>query len=312
MKVNILCSRMALQESEKGAGMGSGKRRFGDRHDGRRLRSLHPYNAMIPFVMKYRGDSSNYFEDAVEITDIERFLRGKRLNGYPGMGFLHLFIATYIKTTVQYPGLNRFVSGQRVYTRDSIEFVMTIKKEMRADAPETSVKVSFDKRDTINDVYNKLNLEINKVKSEGEDTGTDNLAKFFVKLPRLILKLTVSFLGTLDYFGLLPKSIINASPFHGSVIITDLGSIGLNAVYHHLYNFGNLPLFIAIGPKRKTRELRIDGSVAECKYIDYRIVMDERICDGFYISQALKQFRSFLRSPQSLDEPTETIVEDVD
>ena len=289
-----------------------GKRRFGDRRDGRRLRTLDPYNAMIPFIMKKRSGSSNHFEDSVEITEVERFFRGKRLNGYPGMGFLHLFIATYIKTTAQYPGINRFVSGQRIYTRDSVDFVMTIKKEMRADAPETSVKASFNKRDTIDDVYDKLNAEISKVKCEGEDTGTDNLAKFFMKLPRLILKFTVSILELLDYFGLLPQAILNFSPFHGSVVITDLGSIGLPAVYHHLYDFGNLPLFIAIGPKRKARELGVDGSVVERKYVDYRIVMDERVCDGFYLSQAFKLFKSLLRNPQLLEQPAETIVEDVD
>ena len=291
---------------------GERKRRFGDRRDGRRLRSLDPYNAMIPFIMRKRSDSSNHFEDSVEITEIERYLRGKRLNGYPGMGLLHLFIATYIRTAVMYPGINRFVSGQRVFTRDSVEFIMTIKKEMRVDAPETSVKVTFDKRDTIKDVYNKLNSEILKVKTAGEDTITDSLAKFFVKLPRLILKVTVSLLEALDYFGLLPQALIKASPFHGSVIVTDMGSIGLPAIFHHLYNFGNLPLFIAIGSKRKARELGIDGSVIERKYVDYRLVMDERVCDGFYVSQAFKQFKSLLRDPQSLDEPPETVIEDVD
>ena len=293
--------------------MGSGRKiRFGDRRDGRRLRTLDPYNAMIPFIMRKRSESSNHFEYAIEITEAERFLRGKRLHGYPGMGLLHLFIASYIRTAAQYPGINRFVSGQRIFTRNNIEFVMTIKKEMRADAPETSVKVTFDPADTINDVYHKLSTEIKKVKREGEDTGTDDLAKVLVKLPRLILKFTVRSLEILDYFGLMPQAIVKASPFHGSMIITDLGSIGLPSLYHHLYNFGNMPVFIAIGPKRKALELKPDGSVAERKYVDYKMVMDERVVDGFYFSQAFKLFNSLMRDPQPLDEPPETIVEDVD
>jgi len=298
---------------EKGIRMGnSRKKRLGDRRDGRRLRSLDPYNAMIPFIMRKRSESSNYFEDSIELTETERFLRGKRLRGYPGMGLLHLFVASYIRTAAQYPAINRFVSGQRVFARHNVEFIMTIKKEMRVDAPETSIKVAFDPADTINEVYHKLNAEIRKVKQAGEDTGTDNLAKALVKLPRLILKFTVSFLEFLDYFGLMPKMILNVSPFHGSVVITDLGSIGLPAIYHHLYNFGNLPVFIALGPKRKARELRSDGSVAERKYVDYKMVMDERVCDGFLFSQAFKLFKSLIRNPQPLDEPPEEVVSDVE
>ena len=293
--------------------MGKGrKRRFGDRSDGRRLRTLDPYNAMTPFIMKARNDSTNYMTGSIEITEADRFLRRKRLQGYPGMGILHLFIATYVRTAAGFPAINRFVSGQRIYSRDHIEYVMTIKKEMRTSAPETSVKVSFDLRDTICDVYRKLQTEIEKVKNAGQDTGTDDLARLFMKFPRLILKATVRFLEILDYFGMLPKSLLAASPFHGSMIITDLGSIGLPPNYHHLYNFGNLPVFIAIGAKRKARELRADGTVAERKYVDFMFSMDERCCDGFYFSQAFKLFKNLLANPQLLDEPPETVVEDVD
>jgi len=288
------------------------KRRLGDRSDGRRIRMLEPYNAMIPFIMKEKSDASNYFYDAIEITEAEKFLRKKRTNGYPGMGFLHLFIAAYIRTVSQYPGVNRFCSGQRVYARHNIEYVMTVKRELKASSPETSVKVIFEPRDTINDVYDKLNVEIEKVKAAGEATSTDDVAKTLMKLPRLFLKFVVFFLGLLDYFGKMPKMILKASPFHGSMIITELGSIGMPPIYHHLYNFGNMPIFIAIGAKRKAYELKSDGSPVERKYIDFKVVADERICDGFYFSQAFRLLRSMLRDPQALDGPPETVVEDID
>ena len=288
------------------------KRRFGDRKDGRRLRTLDPYNALTPYIMKVRSDASNYLSDTVEITETERFLREKRTSGFPGMGMMHLFIAAYIRVVARYPAINRFVSGQRIYARNDIEFVMTIKKEMRADASETSVKVTFNVLDTIDEVYRKLNAEIEKVKNKGESTDTDDVAKMLMKLPRLVLKLSVFILNVLDYFGLLPKSLIKASPFHGSIIVTDLGSISLPAIYHHLYNFGNLPVFVAFGTKRKAMELRQDGELAEHKYIDYNFVIDERICDGFYFSQVHKYFNSIMRAPDILDKPPETVIEDVD
>ena len=285
---------------------------MGDRRDGRLLRTLDPYNALTPYIMKVRSDASNYLSDSVEVTEAERFLREKRAAGYPGIGLIHLFIAAYIRVVAQYPAINRFVSGQRIYARNNIEFVMTIKKELKTEAPETSIKVTFDVQESITDVYRKLNAEIDKFKNEGEATDTDDIAKTLFKLPRLILKFTVFLLNVLDYFGILPNSIIKASPFHGSVIVTDLGSISLPAIYHHLYNFGNLPVFVAFGVKRKTREIDKDGELVERKYVDYNFVLDERICDGFYFSQALKMFKSIMRNPGLTDIPPAAVVEDVD
>ena len=287
------------------------KKRFGDRSEGRRLRTLDPYNAMIPFIMKAKSEASNYFTDVVDITDLEKYLHKKRREGYPGLGFLHLFIAVFVRTVSQYPAINRFCSGQRIYARNNVEFIMTIKKELKTTAGETSIKIKFTPADTIDDVYHKLTEEINKVKNEGETTRTDRLASAFIRLPRVVLRATIGLLQSLDYFGLMPKSIVNASPFHGSVIITDLGSIGLPAIYHHLYNFGNLPIFIALGAKKRVRELNSDGAVVLKKYAEYKLVVDERICDGFYFSQAFKLFRSLLRNPEGLEHPPEVVKEDI-
>ena len=294
--------------------MGDGKgrkRKFGDRREGRRLRKLDPYNAMTPFIMKEKSDASNYFSEDLEVSEAERFLRKKRREGYPGMGMLHLFIATFIRTAAQYPAINRFCSGQRIYARNNVEFIMTVKKKLTTAGSETSIKVKFDPSETINDVYNKLNEHIGMVKSEGSMTNTDNVAGALMKLPRVLLKFTVGLLDFLDYFGIMPKSILEASPFHGSVIITDLGSVGLPAIYHHLYNFGNLPIFIALGAKKKIREIDNNGNVVIKKYIDYKLVVDERICDGFYFSQAFKVFKDLLRNPEKLDVPPESVIEDI-
>jgi len=290
----------------------TGQRRFGDRREGRRLRTLDPYHAMTPFIMREKSDASNYFSEVVEVTEIEKYLRKKRADGKPGMGMLHLFTASYIRTSAKYPAINRFCSGQRVYARENVEFMMTIKKQMKMDADATSIKASFDRRATIDDVYNAINAEISKVRDEGEATNTDNIAATLVKLPRVILRFTVRFLELMDYFGILPKSIIDASPFHGSVIITDLGSVGLPAIYHHLYNFGNLPIFLAIGAKKRNYELNAKGDVELRKYVEFKLVVDERICDGFYFSQAFKYFKSLMKNPETLDEPPDEVISDIE
>lgn len=288
------------------------KKRRGDRKDGRRLRSLDAYYGLMPFIMKTRNDAFNFFSDSFELTEIDKYLREKRMAGAPGLGILHLLLAAYVRVVCRYPALNRFVSGQRVYSRDKIEFVMSVKKELSASAGETSIKVTFEKTDTLDDVYRKINAEIDKVRAQSLSTNTDAAAAQMMRLPRLILKPIIFILEVLDYFGKMPRSLMEASPFHGSIIVTDIGSIGLPPIYHHLYNFGNLPIFISLGAKRKVIEMTDDGGAARRKYLDYAVVLDERICDGFYFSQAYRCLKSILRDPHQLESPPDEIVEDVD
>jgi hypothetical protein len=291
--------------------MGNRKRRFGDRRDGRLLRSIEPLNKFAPFIMKQKNDANNSFSDSIEITEVDRFLRKKRAEGFPGIGMLHVFLASYCRVVSQKPALNRFVAGQRIYARNTIEIVLIVKKTMSIESAETSIKVKLDPRDTISDIYRKINAEVEKIK-RGEDTDTDDTAKTLMKIPRIILKFCIFFLNILEYFGKLPQSLVNVSPFHGSMFVTDLGSIGIPPVYHHLYNFGTIPLFLAFGAKRRALEVQLDGSVAEKRYVDYTLVLDERICDGFYFAQVFKYLKSFIRHPQQLDIPPETVVEDID
>ena len=287
------------------------RKRFGDRKEGRRLRSLDAYYGFAPYIMRTRNDANNSFSDSFDITELDGYLRKKRAGGMPGLGILHFYVAAFVRLISQKPALNRFISGQRIYARDGIEFIMSIKKEMSVDGGETSIKVKLSPGDTIDDVYRKINAEVKNVREDSADTSTDNVAGALMKIPRLFLKFAVFIITVLDYFDLLPRVLLDASPFHGSFIVTDLGSVGLPPVAHHLYNIGNLPVFIAFGAKRKAYEPAPDGSVAARKYLDTNIVVDERICDGFYFAQCYKLLKDIFKNPGQLDTPPETIVADV-
>ena len=286
------------------------RRKLGDRKEGRYLRKLDPYNAITPYIMKTRTDSSNYFTDKIEVTEAWNYLRRKRAEGLTRLGFLHLFVAAYVRTISQCPALNRFVSGQRIYARNDIEFVMTVKKEMSADAGETSIKVVFDPHDTINEVYEKIEAEIDNVKNGAEDNGTDKVAAALMRAPRLLLRFTVALLNFLDYFGLLPKALLDVSPFHGSMILTNMASLGIPPIYHHLYNFGNLPVFISFGKRYTEYDMTKTGEYKQKTYIDFAVVTDERICDGFYYARSFKYIKSYILDPSALDEPPENVVTD--
>ena len=287
---------------------------WGDRVDGRRIRTLAPMAQITTYFQWERNICSNLFEEAIEITHIDRYIRQKRREGLTDFGITHVLLAAYVRGVAKYPQLNRFIAGQRVYSRgEDIQYCMVIKKEMTVDSPDTSIKVHLTPRDTAEDVYHKLNAAIADVKATQKlDSNLDGLIQYFNLIPGLFLKFLVWLLKLLDYFGLLPKFLLELSPFHGSLFFTSMGSLGIQPIYHHLYDFGNLPAFGAFGAKRKALEVQEDGSVVQRKYVDIKFVLDERICDGFYYATFFKYYKRLLRSPEVLDLPPEEIVKDID
>ncbi len=286
---------------------------WGDRTDGRRIRTEPPMNQVSPYIMVSKCTSMNLFAESFEITNLERYIRQKRREGLTSFGLMHVMLASYCRSIAKYPALNRFIAGQKIYSHgNDIQFCMTIKKEMSTDAPETVIKVHLSPTDTAEDVYHKLNKEIENVKNTPLDSSFDNLAHVFMLIPGVLLKFTVWLLKTLDYFGLLPKFLLELSPFHGSVFFTSMGSLGIPPIYHHLYDFGNLPVFCSFGCKRRTLEVQEDGSVVQRKYMDFKVSMDERIADGFYYAAFFKHFKRIMYRPEQLDVPPEEVVRDID
>ena len=286
---------------------------WGDRSDGRRIRTLPPMNQVSPYIMVTRNTSMNFFEESFEITNVDRFIRQKRREGLINFGIVHVFLACYCRAVAKYPGINRFISGQKVYSRgEDIQFCMTIKKEMSSDAPETEIKVHLSPRDTVYDVYRKMNEAVQEVKTTPLDSTFDRTAHMFMMIPGIFLKFFVWLLKTLDYFGLLPRFLLEVSPFHGSVFFTSMGSLGIPPIYHHLYDFGNLPVFGSFGCKRRALELQEDGSVVQRKYVDFKFTMDERIVDGFHYAAFFKYYKRIFQHPEVLNHPPEEVVPDME
>ncbi len=287
---------------------------WGDRPDGRRVRTLSPMAQITAYFQVERNTCSNLFEESFEITKLDRYIRQKRREGLTDFGITHVLLAAYVRAVAKYPQLNRFISGQKVYSRgNDIQYCMVVKKEMTVESPDTSIKVHLTPYDTAMDVYEKLNAAIESVKRTQElDSSFDDLVGKLLLIPGVVMKFTVWLLKLLDYFGLLPKFLLELSPFHGSLFFTSMGSLGIRPIYHHLYDFGNLPVFGAFGMKRRATEVQEDGTVIQRKYIDVKFVLDERICDGYYYATFFKHYRRILLHPEILDQPPEEVIPDID
>lgn len=287
------------------------KYRIGDRKEGRRIKTVTGMLRAMPYIMPQRCDALNTYADSFDITDTEKFCREKIKAGMKNFSILHILLASYVRVVSQRPGINRFVSGREIYSRHSIDVTMTVKKNMSIESPDTCIKVFFEPTDTIDDIYEKFNKVVEKSIGDNGDTGFDSLTGVLQKAPRFALRFFVWLLNILDYHGKLPLSLLDLSPFHGSMIITSMGSLGIKPIYHHIYNFGNLPVFLSYGMKRTVTVLDANGNPDRRKYLDFKAVTDERICDGYYYASAFKLMKRLVEHPEALDYPPEQVFEDI-
>ena len=277
----------------------------------RRVKTVPPMQVVIPYIMVDRVGSQNFITDTVDIEKLEKYMKEKQAEGMTNISMMHVMIAAYVRLVSQRPQLNRFIRGQRIWTRRNVEISLTIKKEMLLESPDTVVKITVPPDATLKDVYEALN---EKIVSYRENPGGDfdNTAKVLTYLPGLLFKFVVASLRFLDYFGLMPKFIAKVSPFHCSYFITSMGSLGIPPIYHHLYDFGTCPVFFAFGAKRRAYELDSEGQVKKKQYMDFTFVLDERICDGYYYASSLRLLKQIIRNPAQLDNPPEKVVEDME
>ena len=285
------------------------KKHFGDRYDGRRIKKGDTTNVIIPFIMRDRNDAEVFFDADVDTTKIDEIIREKRKNGEDAR-VLDYVMAVIVRTISQYPRINRFVAGRRLFARDKIMISMVIKRELNVNTPETAVKFEFDHNATVSDISKQIDEVINKTKQADDVNEMDKVLKVLNVLPRFLFMFVIWFFRFTDFFGIMPKVIYRASPFHTGVFVTNMGSIGADPIYHHIYNFGNTSIFIAMGHNRKQRMIDKDGKISERRVMRLRFVADERIADGYYLSVALKYLTNLFQHPELLEVPPEQVFED--
>ncbi len=290
--------------------MGENKHRFGDRKEGRRVGGLDPFSRFIPYIMPTRIEAANLYEESFNINDVDRMLQKLRIEGFKGIGLMHFAVAAYIRCLAKYPALNRFVAGRRVYSRDRIEVTMVVKREMSIKGEETTIKVCFEPGDTIEDVYRRMNSSIEEIKNSPESNNTERVAAFFGVMPRFLYRFAIMLVRIADFYDLIPRPVLAASPFHATMMITNTGSLGIGPVNHHLYNIGTLPVFMSIGSKRFAYELDSSGNTVKNRYADLKFTIDERIADGFYFAAFLREYRRMFARPETLLVPPEVIETD--
>ena len=276
---------------------------FGFRPDGKKVKKLQPIFKIMPCVMRDRADAQVYFKQDIALKNLDEYIDKKAEEGIK-MSYMNIIYAALVRIIGERPNLNRFAMNGRIYQRDRIYVSLVIKKSLTDDGPETPIKLDFNGTENIFEIKEKLDAVIEKNKDLSNSNSTDKLASTLSLIPQWLIHFVVKILMFLDKHGLMPKAIIDASPFHTSVFLTNVGSLGIDSIYHHIYNFGTTSMFFSMGKKKKSY-IYEDDEIREEKCITLAFVGDERICDGYYYASSFKLLTKYLKKPELLEEPIE-------
>ena len=279
---------------------------FGHRADGELLRKIDPIIALTPYLMPMRCDAQVFLNYRLDYEKMARYIVEQGNNGNK-FTFMELIIAAYVRVISELPEINRFVANKRLYARTQLTVSFALLKETADpnDIEENTVKCYFDPRDTIFDISERVNAAIEQNRREEADNSTMKVAKLL--LNPILANTVVALARFLDRYGIMPKYILDASPFHTSMFFTQMASIGMPAVNHHIYNFGTTSLFVSMGSVIRETATGPDGKTIRKRYLPVGITADERICAGAMYARLVDRVMYYLNHPTLLETPPETV-----
>lgn len=278
---------------------------FIDRPDGRRVRGISPFNAIMPFLMRGRNESAVYFAKDIDVENAVRYVHRKNAEfGENRFSLFGLIMVAMLRTFAEKPRLNRFVSGRTIYQRNHIAFSFIVKKRLTEEAAEANAKVFFDPADTSFSAMDRINAAIEKAR--GEELGPDD--REIVTAHRIPFGKAVAsgLFRLLDRFNIAPASMITSDPLFASAYFANLGSIGLDTPYHHLYEWGTASVFIVLGRMFQKEVVRNDKPPMRHHFITLKVTVDERVAEGIYFAHAASLFQRLISHPELLEAPPDS------
>jgi hypothetical protein len=272
------------------------------RPDATLITGLHPVRRIVPFLMPTANGAYVLFEQIIDAAPAKRFLEEQNARRPPGrpITIFHLVLRAIGNAFASYPRLNRVVAGSRLYQRRGIWLSFSAKTSLDLNAPIFTKKMAFDAAEPLGAMVDRIHAMLGEGRS-GRESHTDKEIKLFLRLPAPLLRLGVRVVRWLDAHNLLPASFIENDPLYASVFVANLGSVGLDAGFHHLYEYGTIPIFVVFGALHRAPVVLEDGSVASREVFKLRYTYDERIEDGFYAARGLDQIKDQLEHPERLE-----------
>ena len=274
------------------------------RADGKRLKHFNAMYTVACHIMKDRNDACNMTTVDIPLAPLKNYVHNAHKEGRD-VSHMALILSAFVRTLAAYPELNRFVVNKRVYARNEISVGMVV---LMPNGEGSENKMYFQPDFTLDQVNDTINAYVTENRNMDNSNATDDIINKLLKVPGL-LRMGVPVLMWMDKHGLLPKSVIKASPFHATITITNLASIKTDYIFHHVYNFGTTSMILAMGNPREVPKRR-KGEIEFERCIPIGIVMDERICSGHEYAVAFRYFRKLLEDPAQLEQKPEEVKTD--
>lgn len=273
---------------------------FGRRNDGIDIsREMDPIVLFLPLAMPTRCESMVNITYPAEYEPLAEYIK-KQKDSSHAISFVTIIAAAYVRTVYYWPVMNRFISGRRIYRHNDISICMTVLKDGGVNShDEDLLKIYPDPEDTIFDIAEKLNAEIAKIRESGTDSGALSFAGNLLRMP-VLPGVVMGLLRLMEKWGMVPRALRKISPFHCSLYITNLMSIGLPHAHHHLYNFGTCSIFMSIG-KPERQVITAGGEVSRKPMLPLGFVTDERVCGGIDYAKGVHCFLNYLKHPELLE-----------
>jgi len=285
---------------------------FGRRPDGRRVRSIDPVMRITPYVMPMRCDAQVFLKHRANMEILSRYIRAQKRERDEQLSYMQIIVAAYVRAISANPEVNRFIMNKQLFARNNCSAAFTmLKNPNNADDGEAVVKIKFDLTDTLYDVRDRMTAAVEATRGEGSSPGfVDKLLGVLFAVPGLAT-VVVALVRLLDRYGLAPAVLMDELPFYVGMYITNTASIGLHDVNHHLYNWGNVGLFLGMGTPEKVAEAE-DGQARMVRYMPIGITADERVCSGAHYARFFSDVKRYLEHPELLEVPPESVRFDED
>jgi len=279
---------------------------FGRRPDGRRLKNVDPIVRITPYLMPMRCDAQVFLQHDVDYEKLSRYIVAKSKEGQK-ITFMQIFVASYVRAVSQNPEINRFIFNKQYYARNNCSVSYTVLKDPQdSNSNETTVRVLFDLTDTLFDVRDRMDAAVEAARATEDGDFVIRLAKGVLAIPGVATCL-VAIVKLLDRYGLAPGILMRELPFYSGMFITNNGSIGLPAPLHHIYNFGDVSLFIGMGGVRKKAFVDAEGKSRMRRWMPLGLTADERVCSGAHYAAFFGDVMRYMDNPEELETPPEKV-----
>ncbi len=224
---------------------------------------------------------------------IERFREktGKRLT------VTHLVVKAVAETLRRYPSANAVLRFGRIYLRKRIGVFMQVAMTEDGDKPDLSGLTVFDIPDkSLAELVEEVEDKVSAIRAR-KDPVLEKSRNLLAMLPGMLINPTLKLMSALTIGLNLDLGFLGVpkDPF-GSVMVTNIGSLGLDAAFPPLVPYTRVPILLALGRVSDTPVVR-DGEVVIRKVLKVNATFDHRFIDGYHAAMMSRVLRDWLENP---------------